>query len=361
MLKFEDIKNKVFTGDSKEVLREFPSNSVDLVVTSPPYYNLRNYQHEKQIGKEKTPEEYIDNLISIFKECTRVLKNTGSIWINIADSYNNRKTLYQIPERLSIAIADRINLFKRNTIIWHKPSCMPSSAKDRFTIDFEYFYWYTKDPEHYYFDTQYEPMKFESLLREGRGIGNNTKYNGNKEGANPSQGLHRPRLNLNKQQISNSVFNYTGIAQKDYKGNGVQDPSATKKRILESLKKRKFGGNKYPSNQDSVTNRTYSGNGWIPNENLERIKRTVWSINTPNSTEAHFATYPEELIEIPIKACTDDEKYNLVLDPFLGSGTTAIKAQKLGRNYVGIELNPKYVSIAKKRLMYMISSYIPRE
>ena len=315
-----DIKNKVILGNSKEVLQTIPSNSVDLVVTSPPYFNLRNYQHSEQIGSEAKAEEYISNLWVIFAECKRVLKKTGSIWVNIADSYDKNKSLFAIPERLVLMMQDTLRLYRRNTIIWHKPSCMPSSAKDRFTIDFEYFYWFVKDPDSYYFETQYEPMK--------------TFY-------------------------SDKELNYKGKSIKDYTSNSVQDPSDTKRRVLEGYKNRRFGGNKYPNNQDSVTNRTYSGNEWIPNEALERIKRTVWSLNTPNTTVEHYATYPEELIHIPIVACT--RKGDLVLDPFLGSGTTAIKAQKLERSYCGIELNPKYVSIAKKRLMYMISSYIPRE
>jgi site-specific DNA-methyltransferase (adenine-specific) len=354
---YNDIKNKIFCGNSLEVLKEFPSNSIDLVVTSPPYYNLRNYQHKDQIGSERTPDQYINNLISIFRECKRVLKKTGSIWVNIADSYLPNKSLIGVPERFVIAMQDELGLIRRNNIIWYKRSCMPSSTKDRFTIDFEYFYFFVKDPDSYYFETQYEPYAESTLL-----------------------------------EIQKA---YKGKGTKDYKGNGVQDPSEIKRRIIESFEKRKFGGSKetgkYASNQDSVTNATYSGNPYkikinhtrsenskslqeaekgMHNNTLHkqnyyeldlqgRIKRCVWDINTGNSKEHHFATYPEELIETPIKACT--KTGDLVLDPFLGSGTTAIKSQKLGRNYVGIELNPKYVSIAKTRLNNMISSYLLRE
>ena len=335
MYSVNEIKNKVFQGDSLQVLKDFPGNSIDLVVTSPPYFNLRNYQHKDQIGTENTPQDYVKNLINIFRECKRVLKRTGSIWVNISDSYASGggkavecsfvrnsetrkndhfspdnpakaklrstmgKSLLGIPERFVIAMQDELGLIRRNTIIWFKPSCMPSSAMDRFTIDFEYFYFFTKEQD-YYFETQYEPMK--------------TFY---------------------------SNLEYKGTAQKDYKGNEVQDPSDTKRRILEGYKaKIKFGGNKYPSNQDSVTNDTYSGKEWIPNEDLMRIKRTVWSINTGNSTEKHFACFPEELIEIPIKACSQ-KKNSIVLDPFAGSGTTLLKARKMERSFVGVELKNK--------------------
>jgi len=320
----DEIKNKVLCGNSKEVLKEFPSNSIDLVVTSPPYFNLRNYQHSDQVGSEAKRDDYIGNLWVIFAECKRALKKTGSIWVNIADSYGKDKGLMGIPERFVIMMEDALGLIRRNTIIWHKPSCMPSSAKNRFTIDFEYLYWFVKDPDSYYFETQYEPMKTD-MSKELNWL----KYN------------HK--------------------STKDFASNGVQTPIDIKTRMLEKYKERaiKFGGTKYPNSQDSVTNSTYSGKEWIPNENLERIKRTVWSINTANSTESHFATYPEELIHIPIVSCT--RKNDLVLDPFLGSGTTAIKAQKLERNYVGIELNKDYVRIAKRRLNNMITSYLSRD
>lgn len=353
MYNIDQIRNKVICGDSKTILKDFPSNSVDLVVTSPPYFNLRNYQHNDQIGSEKDPEHYIHNLKFVFANCKRVLKKTGSIWVNIADSYGSNKSLLGIPEDFVSMMVKDLGLIRRNTIIWYKRSCMPSSTKDRFTIDFEYMYFFVKDPDSYYFETQYEPYAESTML-----------------------------------EIQKA---YKGTAKKDYKGNGVQDPSDVKRRIIESFEKRKFGGNKYPNNQDSVTNRTYSGNSYkikinhTRNENAKslkeeerglanntlhtkdyyeldlagRIKRCVWDINSANSKESHFATYPEELIEIPIKACCP--KDGLVLDPFLGSGTTAIKAQKLRCSYVGIELNPQYVSIAKRRLNNMITSYIARD
>ena len=307
-----DIKNKIFCGDSLDVLSSFPNNCIDLVVCSPPYFNLRNYKHDKQIGTEKTPKEYVANLINIFRECKRVLKKEGSIWINISDSHDANKSLIGIPERFVIAMQDELNLIRRNTIIWYKPSCMPSSVKDRFTIDFEYLYFFTKEPC-YYFETQYEPMK--TIIKE-------------KE--------------------------YKGTAVKDYAANGVQNPSDIKRRMIEGYKaKIKFGGNKFP---DEV-GKTYSGNVWVPNENLERIKRSVWAINTGNSKESHFATYPEELIEVPIKACTK-KREGIVLDPFAGSGTTLIKTKKMERNYVGIELNPEYVDLINRRLNNMITSYL---
>lgn len=312
MLAKEDIKNKVICGNSVDILSQFPQNSIDLVITSPPYYNLRNYHNKNQIGSEKMPQDYIKNLVQVFKECKRVLKNTGSIWVNISDTYNSLKSLTGIPERFIIAMQDELGLIRRNNIIWYKPSCMPSSVKDRFTIDFEYFYFFTKSPD-YYFETQYEPM------------------------------------------VTGISKEYKGKAVKDYQANKVQNPSDIKKRIIDNQNKKiKFGGNKYPNEVSG----TYSGNVWVPNENWERIKRCVWAINTGNNREHHFATYPEELIEIPIKACSP--KGGIVLDPFAGSGTTLLKARKMERSYCGIELNSDYVNIINRRLNNMITSYISK-
>jgi DNA modification methylase len=309
-----EIRNKVICGNSADIINTFPQKCIDLVVTSPPYFNLRNYHNKYQIGTETTHQDYIKNLIAVFRQCKRVLKDSGSIWVNISDSYGADKSLIGIPERFVIAMQDQLGLIRRNTIIWYKPSCMPSSVKDRFTIDFEYFYFFTKSGSEYYFETQYEPM------------------------------------------VTDMSKEYKGTAVKDYSANGVQNPSDIKKRMIENWNKKiKFGGNKYPSHQDE-TSKSYSGTVWIPNENWERIKRCVWAINTGNSTEKHFASYPEKLIETPIKACSP--KGGIVLDPFAGSGTTLLKARKLQRNYCGIDINPDYVNIINRRLNNMITSYI---
>lgn len=313
----QEITNQIFLGNSINVLRDFPSKSVDLVVTSPPYFNLRNYKHDDQIGNEKSVEYYIHNLRLVFQECKRILKDTGAIWVNIADKIDY--DLAAVPEEFVLMMKKQLGLIRRRTIIWQKPSCMPQSDKSSFTVDFEYFYFFVKR-HGYQFETQYEPMK--------------TIY-------------------------SEKDLDYRGQAIKDYENNGVQNPSDIKRRMLKKLKDQqiKFGGIKYGQNTTGeVTNNIYSGKPYVPNDNGERIKRCVWSINTANSKEAHYATYPEELIETPIKACTKEG--DLILDPFIGSGTTAILAQKLNRNYVGIELNEDSYKITKRRLNNMISTWL---
>lgn len=330
--------NTIYNGESLSVLKTFPSESIDAIVTSPPYshkndvdYGLRNYGVEGQLGIEKTPQEYISKLMEIMTECKRVLKKTGSCWVNIGDSYGGTgskgehrdpkykegrngqvvslttklspKSLLGIPERFVITMTDD-GWIRRNTIIWHKRNCMPSSVKDRFTIDFEYFYFFVKNKK-YYFNTQYEPLSEHTL-----------------------------------KQITKK---YEGKGIKDYEGNGVQNPSDIKRRIL--YKFAPFGG----KNHKEYGNRTYSGKEYIlTGDNLQRIKRAVWTVNVQPIKEKFYAAFPPKLIETPILACSKEN--DIILDPFLGSGSTVLVAKKLNRRYIGIEINSDYVNIATERI-----------
>ena len=265
----------ILQGDCLEVLRTLKTGSVHLCITSPPFYGLRNYGVDGQIGLEQTPNEYITKLCDVFDEVHRVLRNDGSCLVNLGDSYSD-KSLIGIPARFQIEMLDR-GWILRNVIIWHKPGCMPSSVKDRYTIDYEYLFFFVKQPK-YYFKQQLEPYQSE--------------YN---------------------------TYEYNGTAQKDYASSKAQNPSDSKRRILESMKKN--GG---------------------------RNKRCVWSINTASFKEAHFAVYPEKLIESPIDACCPVG--GVVLDCFFGAGTTGVVAKKQKKDFIGIELNQEYIEIAQKRI-----------
>lgn len=295
--------NHVYCGESLSILKTFPSESIDCIITSPPYFNIRDYKHLQQIGREKTSQEYISNLMNVFNECKRVLKKTGSCWINIADSYKD-KSLIGIPEMFVLAMQFN-GWIRRNSIIWFKNNCMPSSIKDRFTIDFEYFYFFTKE-KRYYFETQYEPLSPHTL-----------------------------------KEIEKK---YTGKGIKDYEGNGVQNPSDVKRRIIYKLAP--FGG----KNFKEYGNRTYSGNEYeiTSTDNLKRIKRCVWNINHQSFKGAHFAVFSSKLIETPILACSPEE--GIILDPFAGSGTTALVSKKLKRNYIMIDINEEYCKMMEDRL-----------
>ena len=310
--------NKIYEGDSLEVLKTFPDESIDMCVTSPPYWGLRDYGEDGQIGVEDTPEEFIDNLCDIFDEVYRVLKPEGSCWVNLGDSYVNHKGAYtsrgqainkrtsrdepkygkklymkdhpfykdkslaMVPSRFAVEMMRR-DWILRNEIIWHKSSCMPASVKDRYTVDFEKLFFFTKKKK-YYFKQQLEPLHtpYELLVKDKRGKGWEGKGTGGSKKVN-------------------SVANH--------------------------------GGNK-------TMGETMNPDG--------RNKRTVWNVNPKGFKDAHFAVYPPELIEAPIDAgCPDD---GVVLDPFMGSGTTAEVAMKQGKNWVGIDLNPEYIKIADRRL-----------
>ena len=319
--------NEVTCGDSLEVLKTLVDESVDCVITSPPYFGLRDYGMAGQIGLEETPEAYIQNLVDLFREAKRVLKKEGTLWLNLGDSYSSgqrttttpqtvrgkrgeketnarppviewakQKDLLGIPWRVAFALqAD--GWYLRQDIIWHKPNPMPESVTDRCTKSHEYIFLLTKSPK-YYFDN--EAIKEDAVW--------------------------------------------------DLDGNGTQ---ARKERAREGLKsypegKRsgiRFGGNKY-GDSDDPKHATKSGNEYIVTG--KRNRRSVWTVTTKPFKEAHFATFPESLIEPMILAGCP--KGGIVLDPFMGAGTTAVVAKKLGRNYLGIELNPEYIKIAQKRI-----------
>ena len=305
-----NIENTILHGDAKEKLKEIFDNSIDMCMTSPPYWQLRDYGKENQLGLESDFNEYIDKLCSVFDEVWRVLKNRGTCWVNIGDSYagsrgmvsdvdrkakkgmevlnnysrNNvygirNKSLCMIPQRFAIEMISR-GWILRNVIIWHKPNCLPSSVKDRFTVDFEYLYFFSKN-QNYYFKQQFENIKYDSLKRKRRG--NNENKNSH------MQKINAPRENIGYDDLEEEWDNHQG-----------------------------------------------------------RNKRTVWSINTKGCKELHYAVYPEELCIISIGAgCPDG---GIVLDPFMGAGTTGVAALKSGVDFIGIELNEDYIEIANERI-----------
>jgi len=305
---------KIINGDCLEVLRTLPDESVNCCVTSPPYYGLRDYGIDGQIGLEETPDEYIGKLVAVFHEVKRVLRSDGTLWVNIGDTYNGtkkgntevvkhkavadsnefvkkkwggckQKDLIGIPWMLAFALrAD--GWYLRQDIIWHKPNPMPEPAKDRCVKSHEYIFLLSKNPQ-YYFD-----------------------YQSIQEGANPKYKYHY-----------NSMFN---VGQKEVNGGGRPNGSS-----------------------NTAGMKTYTG---------KRNKRDVWSITTKPIHDAHFATFPEDLIKPCILAGSPKE--GIVLDPFFGSGTTGRVAEMLGRDYIGIELNPEYIEISEKRTMNVQKEFV---
>lgn len=313
----------ILTGNCLDILGKLPEQSFHTCVTSPPYFGLRDYGVDEQLGLEKTPEQYVENMVNVFREVRRVLRDDGTLWLNIGDSYvatggeykngsqgkssivgktspesvpcNGRvsrrkameaeglkqKDLIGIPWMLAFALrAD--GWYLRQDIIWHKPNPMPESVEDRCTKAHEYIFLLSKSAK-YYFDSDAirQPLSQSTVQRDKKPRGRSQNGGGSEE--------------------SLAGYNYA----RDGLGN-----------MQSNLK----GAN----------------------------KRSVWSVTTKPYKEAHFATFPEELIIPCIMAGCPAGGY--VLDPFGGSGTTGAVSNGLGRNATLIELNPKYVEIAKSRI-----------
>lgn len=294
-----------------------------MVMTSPPYWSLRNYKDEsRQLGQEKLFKDYIYNLANYLHATWDILKDNGSLWVNIGDTYygsnkgaggtgakskkqnsvrgayynkgnkgsqinnskdfkNNelpRKSLCMIPARFCIEMQSR-GWVLRSQIIWHKPNAMPNPASDRFSVDYEVLYLFTKIEKSYKFNLQLEPYTSplnrwggEKLIADGESTWDN------------------------------------GTGQSSYRDRKLR-----------------------------------------PNPK-GRIKRSVWSINTESKRGlTHFATYPEKLLVTPILAGSNEG--DVILDPFFGSGTTAVVAEKLNRKWIGIELNGQYCDEAINRIL----------
>lgn len=370
--------NKIYIGDTLEVLKQFPDESIDMCITSPPYWNLRDYGVQGQLGNEKTFEEYLDKLQAIFNEVYRVLKKEGSCYVNIGDVYsNNRSTgvkkqsLIGIPDRFKLNMIDN-GWLCRNEIIWHKPNAMPSSAKTRFNNDYEKMFFFTKD-DLYYFETQYEEAKTKKT-NSNKIVKNNGKYLSEEQEKSVRQGMSksrgsklievRPKLPT-QEEFVNFLRSRTSLNQIT---NEIKD---IKKTTIEHWFRKDKKGFSYPSVNDwnkikylvddfsmEFQSIDYKMN-YIEyetddiNKNLDRgrIKRAVWSINTKPLKECHFAPFPPELVETPIKACCPEN--GIVLDCFMGSGTTGLVAKQLNRNFIGIDLNEEYVDLAMNRISKM--------
>jgi DNA modification methylase len=298
----------ILQGDCIEGMKTLPDGCVHTCITSPPYFGLRSYDGgEKEIGQEATVDSYVTKMVDVFREVKRILRDDGTVWLNLGDSYMSatcvpppqtvangcnrgmptdfipanrqkqnglkQKDLIGIPWRVAFALqAD--GWYLRQDIIWHKPNPMPESVEDRCTKSHEYIFMLTKKPRYYY---DHEAIKEEAV--------------------------GKPHAPGNK--------NVTQPKEK-----GARDPGLEPERVWASDGKRN--------------------------------KRSVWSVTTRSFKGAHFATFPKDLITPCVLAgCPAD---GTVFDPFTGSGTTAVVALNHGRNFIGTELNPEYVKLAEGRI-----------
>ena len=307
----------IYNGDALTMLKTLPDESVHCCVTSPPYWGLRDYGVDGQLGLEKSPEEYVEKMVQVFREVKRVLKKEGTLWLNLGDSYVadsytreksaqafqsgddtkregwladdragsgkgrkslswasdsglKKKDLCGIPWRVAFALQSD-GWYLRQDIIWHKPNPMPESVTDRCTKAHEYIFLLSKS-ERYFYDN--EAIKVPVKQDWGTRDRTNGKYHNEGSGLQPHGGLEKSYEKANR--------------------------------------------------------------------------RSVWSVTTKGYKEAHFATFPPDLI-IPciLAGCPED---GIVLDPFFGAGTTGLVASRLDRNYIGIELNEQYCKMAERRI-----------
>ena len=457
MYEIEKIKNKIIQGDSLTELKKFPDESIDMVITSPPYYALRNYGVDGQIGLEPTFEEYLEKILAITAEIKRVLKKSGSFWFNLGDMYGGikegktdqkvsdyikesqkdlkknlpkmKKCLLMMPERIALAMIDQQGWILRNKIKWAKQvfikqenrtkgSVMPTSTKDRFNESGEELYFFVKNKDYY------ADLDAVRLPNQVMGVTD-----------------LRPAGILRQRLYPESKYNKFNYRKKDwkqeeiegYKMGSVDSHRAALRGGLKNLAKRmKDTKNKV---NDPRGNHEGEPGSWRdfkdnPDNNylIGKNLPTIWLIGTEphnfqkelNVNADHFAIFPQALLEIPIKFgcpqqvckkcgkpiikiiktnnpdgitgrrgkpmmtkgivdlseernriekghnssvfysgkivgysscnCNVGFEPGIVLDPFMGAATTAIVAKKLGRNYIGIELNPAYIKIAEERI-----------
>jgi len=345
----------IYHGNALATLPELPDNSVHCVVTSPPYYGLRDYGVDGQIGLERTYVEYIDKMVAVFREVRRVLREDGTLWLNIGDSYatgagavgecpgggeqgerwkGNRgasptnskhgvgigpmtqmnrlpqpslkpKDLMMIPARLAIALQED-GWYLRSDIIWHKPNPMPESVTDRPTTAHEHIFLFAKS-EKYSYD-------FEAIKE-------------------PSTGTAHDRARKDRPDVWQPV----GREGKNSRFHQDRDPLHPSERKTRKISESGSGVRYNESYNASITATVDTRN-----------KRSVWTVATQPYKEAHFATFPEALIEPCIKAgCPAG---GTVLDPFGGSGTTAVVARRMGCHAILLELNEAYCALSAKRL-----------
>lgn len=341
---------KFLVGDCRAVLKTLAPESISCVVTSPPYFGLRDYGVDGQMGLEPTPDAFVTALVEVFREVRRVLRDDGTLWLNLGDSYNNRtkvrttshqpalngfvddnwaerasrggvrmsytdgglkeKDLIGIPWRVAFALqAD--GWWLRQDIIWSKPNPMPESVTDRCTRAHEYLFMFTKSARYYY----------------------------------DAAAVAEPIAESSRSRIAQPTFESQTGGEKDYARTG-ENPNRSARKALENFADKQRG---HGTRHAGFNERFFEEGG---DERLVaagvRNRRSVWTITTKPFKGAHFATFPPDLAEPCILAgCPEG---GTVLDPFGGAGTTGLVADRLDRNAMLIELNPAYVEMAETRL-----------
>lgn len=275
--------DKVICGNSFELAKQLPDQSIQAIITSPPYYGHRDYQVPDQVGQEKSSVDYVDRLVLLFHELKRSLNDEGTLWLNMGDTYKAGQQL-GLPWRTALALQSD-GWVLRSDIIWHKPNAMPASITTRPTTDHEYLFLFSKSTSYYY----------------------------------DADSIREPHVTFTEKTKMKGGRRHLGVAY------GTPETG-------------KNSGNK----------NLHHGRWDLAFHPLGRNKRTVWSIPLGKFREAHFAVFPPELVMAPLKA--GSRAGDIILDPFMGSGTVGVVAKQLKRHFIGFEISRKYVAMANRRI-----------
>jgi len=330
-----DVTPLFLQGDSLDILRQLPDQSIDFAMTSPPYWGKRQYA-EDGIGLESDFRDYIKDLCSIFFELKRVLKDTGSFWLNIGDSYK-AKHLLGIPWRVAFELTDNQGWILRNEVIWNKVKGGPDNAKDKLGNVHEHIFHFVKKSKRYYYDSD----AIRSKPAQSKIV------NGAVVSATGVSGVRYKRqielsteLTPQEKKMAMEALNEILEDVRNGKLSDFRMIIRGQQRTTHSDSKRVSGRAKELHNKGYYFLK-YHPNGSKP--------RDVWDI-LPEDTQKrkkHYAAYPEDLCKIPILASCPEN--GIVLDPFAGTGTTMLVAKQLNRKSVGIELSQEYLELAKER------------
>lgn len=359
----EEIENRIYQESCLDTLRAMPDGVIDCVITSPPYWQLRDYGYDGQWGLEPTYQEYLEHLWSLMDALYSKLKDEGTVWINLGDTYARgsrgkdgtnhtvikkskehhiepltkpdygdlNKCLLMIPHRFAIGCIDN-GWIVRNDIIWAKTNGMPESVTDRFSKKHEYMFFMVKN-EKYYFDLDAirDSYKQSSIERSKRGVSENNKWVNGVDGKTPHN-LSQPRANITTKIPKEQADMFSIPRARQYKTKNIAG-SMTKDGLTRttaglSLKSADDKINPFGKNPGDVSD--------------------FWDIPTRPNHSKHYATYSDELIRKPILAgCPEG---GIIYDPFMGTGSTAEAAIRSGRKFIGSEMSEEYVKIANKRL-----------
>ena len=331
----DSIEPLFIAGEAMSVLYELSSSSIDLAMTSPPYWGQRQYNNGG-IGLEDDYQEYIEKLLQVFGELYRVMKPTGSFWLNIGDAYLNKRLL-GIPWRVALTMMDEQGWILRNSVIWNKVKGAPDNSKDKLRNIHEQVFHFVKQPKGYYYDAD----SIRSNPRKARVV------NGAVVSATGVSGIrYRRQIELSSvlsEDEKRSAIDALDIVLTEVKRSDISDFRMIirgQQRTTHSNSERVSGRAK-ELQQKGFYFLKYHPNGSKPSD--------VWEIipeDTQNRDE-HFAPYPEDLCKIPIlSTCPPD---GIVLDPFCGTGTTMFVAHSLSRKSLGIDISPTYIRIAEER------------